>query len=83
MPSVDIYKADFRPHEAHALRPHEKTLMKLVVERASQRVLGAHMVGPDAPEIIQAHGDRREAGRHQGRSSTHGGHPPDARPRSS
>jgi len=32
----------------------ERTLMKLVVERASQRVLGAHMLGPDAPEIIQA-----------------------------
>ena len=28
--------------------------MKLVVDRASQRVLGAHMLGPDAPEIIQA-----------------------------
>jgi len=28
--------------------------MKLVVDRASQRVLGAHMVGLDAPEIIQA-----------------------------
>jgi len=32
----------------------ERTLMKLVVERGSQRVLGAHMLGPDAPEIIQA-----------------------------
>jgi glutathione reductase (NADPH) len=28
-------------------------MMKLVVDRASDRVLGAHMVGPDAPEIIQ------------------------------
>ena len=28
--------------------------MKLVVDRASQRVVGAHMLGPDAPEIIQA-----------------------------
>jgi pyruvate/2-oxoglutarate dehydrogenase complex dihydrolipoamide dehydrogenase (E3) component len=31
----------------------EKTLMKLMVDTASQRVLGAHMVGPDAPEIVQ------------------------------
>jgi glutathione reductase (NADPH) len=31
----------------------ERTLMKLVVERATQRVLGCHMVGADAPEIIQ------------------------------
>jgi glutathione reductase (NADPH) len=28
--------------------------MKLVVERATQRVRGAHMLGPDAPEIIQS-----------------------------
>ena len=34
----------------------ERTLMKLVVDRQSQVVLGAHMVGMDAPEIIQALG---------------------------
>ena len=31
----------------------EKTMMKLVVDRASDRVLGCHMVGPDSGEIIQ------------------------------
>jgi glutathione reductase (NADPH) len=31
----------------------ERTLMKLVVDRASGRVLGCHMVGADAPEIVQ------------------------------
>jgi glutathione reductase (NADPH) len=31
----------------------ETTMMKLVVDRGSDRVLGAHMVGPDAGEIIQ------------------------------
>ena len=31
----------------------ERTLMKLVVDRASDRVLGCHMLGPDAPEIVQ------------------------------
>ena len=31
----------------------ERTMMKLVVDRATERVLGVHMVGPDAPEIIQ------------------------------
>ena len=31
----------------------EHTLMKLIVDTVSQRVLGAHMVGADAPEIIQ------------------------------
>jgi glutathione reductase (NADPH) len=31
----------------------ERTMMKLVVDRASDRVLGLHMVGADAPEIVQ------------------------------
>lgn len=31
----------------------ERTLMKLVVDRVTQRVLGAHMVGPEAGELIQ------------------------------
>ena len=34
----------------------EKTYMKLLVEEKSQKVVGAHMVGPDAPEIIQGIG---------------------------
>ncbi len=50
---IDVYESRFKPMR-HTLsgRP-EKTLMKLVVDTASQRVLGAHMVGPDAPEIVQ------------------------------
>jgi glutathione reductase (NADPH) len=32
----------------------ERTFMKLIVEKSSQRVLGCHMLGPDAPEIIQS-----------------------------
>jgi glutathione reductase (NADPH) len=31
----------------------ERTLMKLVVDRKSDRVMGAHMLGPDSPEIVQ------------------------------
>lgn len=50
---VDIYQSSFKPLR-HALSGRdERTLMKLVVDTASQRILGAHMVGPDAPEIIQ------------------------------
>ena len=50
---VDIYRSSFRPLR-HALSGRdERTLMKLVVANDSQRILGAHMVGPDAPEIIQ------------------------------
>jgi glutathione reductase (NADPH) len=50
---VDVYKASFRALK-HTLGAHEeRTFMKLVVDAASQRVLGAHMIGPDAGEVIQ------------------------------
>jgi glutathione reductase (NADPH) len=52
--AVTVYKASFRPLKATLSGRDEKTLMKLVVDGDTQRVLGAHMVGPDAPEIIQA-----------------------------
>jgi glutathione reductase (NADPH) len=50
---AEIYKTAFRPLKATLSGRHERTMMKLVVEPASQRVVGAHMVGGDAPEIIQ------------------------------
>jgi len=50
---VDIYKASFRPLRHTLSGRDERTLVKLVVDAATQRVLGAHMVGADAPEIIQ------------------------------
>jgi glutathione reductase (NADPH) len=50
---IDVYKAVFRPMKHTLSGRDEKVLMKLVVDRPSDRVLGAHMVGPDAPEIIQ------------------------------
>ncbi|HEX6979971.1 MAG TPA: glutathione-disulfide reductase [Alphaproteobacteria bacterium] len=50
---IDVYRAVFRPMKHTISGRDERTLMKLVVDRASGRVLGAHMVGPDAPEIIQ------------------------------
>ncbi len=51
---LDIYKADFKPLKHTLSGRDERTLMKLVVDRKSQIVLGVHMVGVDAPEIIQA-----------------------------
>jgi glutathione reductase (NADPH) len=50
---ADIYLTRFTPMR-HALtgRPR-KTMMKLVVDQATQKVLGAHMLGEDAPEIVQ------------------------------
>ena len=50
---VDIYKTYFRPLKLTLTEKKERVFMKLVVERASQRVVGAHMIGPDAGEIIQ------------------------------
>jgi glutathione reductase (NADPH) len=50
---LDIYKAAFRALK-HTLGAHEeRTFMKLVVDAATQRVLGAHMIGPEAGEVIQ------------------------------
>jgi glutathione reductase (NADPH) len=50
---ADVYKASFRPLRHTLSGRDERTLVKLVVDPASQRVAGAHMVGADAPEIIQ------------------------------
>ncbi len=50
---VLIYRSQFTPMHQVMSDVKEKTLMKLVVDRASDKVLGAHMVGPDAGEIIQ------------------------------
>jgi glutathione reductase (NADPH) len=50
---VDVYGSEFRPMKHTLSGRDERTLMKLVVRRADDRVVGAHMVGPDAGEIIQ------------------------------
>ena len=50
---IDVYKASFLPLRHTLSGRDERTLVKLVVDAASQRVVGAHIVGADAPEIIQ------------------------------
>ncbi|MFY9315616.1 MAG: glutathione-disulfide reductase [Burkholderiales bacterium] len=50
---VDVYKTAFRSLKHTMGSSDEKIFMKLVVDTASQRVVGAHMIGPDAGEIIQ------------------------------
>ena len=50
---VDVYRSRFRPLKLTLTDNQERTLIKLIVERATDRVLGAHMLGADAPEIIQ------------------------------
>ncbi len=51
--AIDIYRSSFTPLKHTLSGRRERSLMKLVVDRATDRVLGAHMVGADAPEIIQ------------------------------
>ncbi len=50
---VDIYKAKFRPMKSTLSGAQDRMIMKLVVDQASQKVLGVHVLGPDAGEIIQ------------------------------
>jgi len=51
--NVVIFKSVFRPMKYSLGRVDEQTLMKLVVDGNTDRVLGVHMVGPDAGEILQ------------------------------
>ena len=50
---IDVYMARFKPMKNTLSGREERTLMKLVVDPRTDRVLGCHMLGPDAPEIIQ------------------------------
>jgi glutathione reductase (NADPH) len=50
---VEVYESRFRPMKLTLTECQERTLMKLVVDADSDRVLGCHMVGPEAGEIIQ------------------------------
>ena len=50
---VDIYKATFRPMKATLSGRDTRTLMKLVVDGLTDRLVGAHIVGPEAGEMIQ------------------------------
>jgi glutathione reductase (NADPH) len=50
---VDIYKANFRPLKNTVSGRDERTLMKLVVDTDSDRIVGCHVLGPDAAEIVQ------------------------------
>ena len=51
--AIDVYKTSFRALKLTVTDKKERTFMKLLVEPASDRVVGAHMIGPDAGEIIQ------------------------------
>jgi len=52
-PDIDIYLTRFTPMKNTLSGMDERTLMKMIVVRGTDRVVGMHMVGTDAPEIIQ------------------------------
>lgn len=52
--NIKVYSSDFRAmRNAFADRP-ERSLYKMIVEATNEKILGLHMIGPDAPEILQA-----------------------------
>ncbi|WP_025898884.1 glutathione-disulfide reductase [Sneathiella glossodoripedis] len=53
---VDIYKSEFRPMKQTITQGGERAMVKLIVEPKSDRVVGVHVVGADAGEIIQGFG---------------------------
>jgi glutathione reductase (NADPH) len=52
-PRVDVYKTSFRPMKATLSGRDTRSFFKLIVDAASDRVLGCHIAGPDAGEMIQ------------------------------
>jgi glutathione reductase (NADPH) len=51
---VKTYTSDFRPMKNVLAGRDERSLYKLVVDGSTDRIVGIHMIGPDAPEILQA-----------------------------
>ncbi len=51
--AVDVYRTSFRPMRNMITSNHERTLMKIVVDAGTDQLLGVHVAGEDAPEMIQ------------------------------
>lgn len=54
--AIDVYKSQFNPMRNTISSRVERTLMKIIVDQASQKVLGVHILGPDSGEMTQALG---------------------------
>ena len=52
--TVKVYTSDFRPMKYVLAGREERALYKMIVDATTERVVGLHMIGPDAPEILQA-----------------------------
>jgi glutathione reductase (NADPH) len=60
--NVSVYRSDFKSLKHTLSGSTERTLMKLLVDDASDRVVGLHMVGPDAGEVVQGFAVAMKAG---------------------
>jgi glutathione reductase (NADPH) len=52
--NIKVYSSDFRPMKNVFAGRQERGLYKMIVEAQSEKILGLHMIGPEAPEILQA-----------------------------
>jgi len=52
--SIRVYSSDFRPMKNVLANRNERSLYKMIVDASNDKVVGLHMIGPDAPEILQA-----------------------------
>ena len=51
--NISVYKSRFKPMKLSLTDSEEKTFMKIIADKKTDRVVGVHMIGPDAGEIIQ------------------------------
>lgn len=59
---IEIYQSSFKPMKHTLSGRNERSVMKLIVDKATDKILGAHMMGIDAPEILQGIGIAVKAG---------------------
>ncbi len=59
---IEIYQSTFKPMKHTLSGRNERSVMKLIVDKATDKILGAHMMGIDAPEILQGIGIAVKAG---------------------
>jgi glutathione reductase (NADPH) len=52
--TIKVYTSDFRAMKNVLANRNERALYKMIVDATTDRVIGLHMIGPDAPEILQA-----------------------------
>jgi glutathione reductase (NADPH) len=60
--NVTVFRSEFKALRHTLSGSSERTLMKLVVDESSDRVVGLHMVGPDAGEVVQGFAVAMKAG---------------------